>query len=224
MEMRLEISPEPERALAKALIEYLDGIKEPHIAVSGGSTPRNLYRLLVERYLEKIAWGRVSVFQVDERCVPPEDRQSNWRMLHKELLSKVDGVSAFRIEAERKGAAEDYEKVLFEQAPIGPGAIPQLDLVLLGMGGDGHTASLFPNTKALTETKRLVVRNAVPALGNDRITMTYPLLNAAGERWFLVRGADKAKAFQKVRQGKLPAAQLADARWFIDPEAAGAET
>jgi 6-phosphogluconolactonase len=219
--MTLEISPEPERALAKALIAYLDGIQEPHIAVSGGSTPRDLYRLLADRYLDRIAWDGVTIFQVDERCVPPDDSHSNWRMLNAELLSKVEGVTAFRIEAERDGAAEDYEKTLLANAPIGPGAIPQLDLVLLGMGGDGHTASLFPDTPALGERKRLVVRNTVSALGSDRITMTYPLLNAAKERWFLVRGADKAKAFEKIRQGKLPAAQLADARWFIDPEAAG---
>jgi 6-phosphogluconolactonase len=222
MDMKLDISPEPERSLAKALIEYLAGIEEPHIAVSGGSTPRDLYRLLAARYGKKIPWSRLTIFQVDERCVPPDDKQSNWRMLSKELLSKVDGVTAYRIEAERDGAAEDYERVLIEHAPIGLHAIPQLDLILLGMGGDGHTASLFPNTKALKETKRLVVRSSVPSLNADRITMTYPLINAARERWFLVRGADKAQAFQKIPQGKLPAAQIIDARWFIDPEAASA--
>lgn len=221
MDMKLEISPEPERALAKALIEYLGGIEEPHIAVSGGSTPRDLYRLLAAKYVKKIPWSRLTVFQVDERCVPPGDKQSNWRMLDKELLSKVDGVTAYRIEAERDGAAEDYERALIEHAPIGLHAVPQLDLILLGMGGDGHTASLFPGTKALKESKRLVVRNAVPVLGADRITMTYPLINAARERWFLVRGEDKAKAFEKVRQGKLPAAQVVNARWFLDPTAAG---
>lgn len=223
MDMKLDISPQPERALAKALVEYLAGIEEPHIAVSGGSTPRDLYQLLAAKYLKKIPWSRLTIFQVDERCVPPNDKQSNWRMLNNELLSKAGDITAYRIEAEREGAAEDYERILIEHAPIGLHAIPQLDLVLLGMGGDGHTASLFPETEALKETKRLVVRNTVPALDTDRITMTYPLLNAARERWFLVRGADKAKAFQKVREGKLPAGQLNDARWFIDTEAAGAD-
>ncbi len=223
MDMKLEISPQPERALAKALIAYLADFDEPHIAVSGGSTPRDLYRLLTSRYVKRIHWSRLTIFQVDERCVPPTDKQSNWRMLEKELLSQVDGVTAHRIEAERDGAAEDYEKLLIERAPIGLHAIPTLDVILLGMGGDGHTASLFPGTKALKETKHLVVRNHVPALDTHRVTMTYPLLNAARQRWFLVRGAEKAQAFQKVRHGKLPAAQLTNARWFIDPEAAGAE-
>lgn len=223
MNMTLEISPNPEYALAKALVELLAASGEMHVAVSGGSTPRPLYKLLTTDFAKAVDWSRLFLFQVDERCVPPSDKQSNWRLLHRELLSKVNGATAYRIEAERQGAAEDYESALIAHAPIGLHAIPQLDLILLGMGVDGHTASLFPGTKALREKKRLVVHNEVPNLNTNRVTMTYPLINAARKRWFLVRGADKAPAFAKVRKGKLPAGKLESTRWFIDPEVAGAE-
>ena len=224
MDMTLEVSPEPERVLAEALVEFLRERDEAHIAVSGGTSPVALFKLLTGKYRKEILWSRITLFQVDERCVPPDDTQSNWRMITAELLSKVDGIAAHRMEAERPGAAEDYHSVLIRNAPIGFHGIPQLDLILLGMGSDGHTASLFPDTKALEEQKRLIVLNEVPVLGANRVTMTYPLLNAASHRWFLVKGADKAKAFAKVREGKLPAGQLTGARWFVDPEVVGAET
>ena len=223
MDITLEVSPEPERMLAEALVEFLRERDETHIAVSGGTSPVALFQLLTMKYRKAIKWSRIILFQVDERCVPPDDNRSNWCMITAELLSKVNGISAHRMEAERQGAAEDYQSILIRNAPIGLHGIPQLDLILLGMGGDGHTASLFPDTKALEEQKRLVVLNEVPALGANRVTMTFPLLNAASQRWFLVKGTDKAKAFAKVRAGKLPAGQLVSARWFVDPEVVGAE-
>ncbi|MCC6491135.1 MAG: 6-phosphogluconolactonase [Candidatus Hydrogenedentes bacterium] len=224
MDMRLEVSPDPEHMLAQALVEFLRERDETHIAVSGGTSPVALFQLLTGKFRKEIRWSRIILFQVDERCVPPDDVQSNWRMITAELLSKANGITAHRIEAERPGAAEDYQSILIRNAPIGFHGIPQLDLILLGMGGDGHTASLFPDTKALEEQKRLVVLNEVPVLGANRVTMTFPLLNTASHRWFLVKGADKAKAFTKVCAGKLPAGQLVSARWFVDPEVAGAET
>jgi 6-phosphogluconolactonase len=142
-------------------------------------------------------------------------------MLHEELLAHLPGITAYRIEAERDGAAEDYERVIREVVPDGDNGIPRFDLVLLGMGTDGHTASLFPGTPALDENHRLVVKNPVPQLTTERVTMPFPLVNAATHKWFLVTGADKAAALARVKRGELPAARVLDAQWFID-HAAGA--
>ena len=186
------------------------------IAVSGGSTPKALFHKLATRYRDAVPWGRITLFQVDERSVPPDDPQSNWRMLRETLLDHVPEARAHRIRAGEVGAADAYEELLRREVPAGPDGIPVLDLVLLGMGADGHTASLFPRSPALDERDRLVVSNPVPQLDTTRVTMTYPLLNAARHRWFLVRGADKAAAFSRAQKGELPAGAIHDAVWFVD--------
>jgi len=220
----VHVYDDPAAVLAMRLVSLLRGREQAAIAVSGGSTPRRLFRLLATAHRNAIAWDKLAIFQVDERCVPPEDDQSNWKMLNEELLSKVPDVKAFRLEAERDGAAEDYEAVLRREiSATNDAGVPILDVVLLGMGPDGHTASLFPKTAALTEEERLMLRNEVPQLDTHRVTMTYPLLKAAEHRWFLVRGADKAEAFAKARNGELPAGALGSVEWFVDASVAQAK-
>ncbi len=210
------VSANPAAALAEALAAHVSEARDYRIAVSGGSTPRELFHLLASTYRNRISWERVNLFQVDERCVPATDPQSNWKMLQEELLSKLPGIAAYRMEAERPNAADDYESIIRRRVPANAQGVPRFDVVLLGMGADGHTASLFPGTRALEECSRLVVLNDVSQLNTKRVTMTFPLLNAAANRWFLVRGNDKAQAFQQAQQGLVPASRILDPHWYID--------
>lgn len=214
--MQIHVSDTPVQTLAARLVETLNGIDAPTLALSGGSTPRVLFDLLVSDYSDAVDWGKVRVFQVDERCVPPTHADSNWAMIGNHLLRPIDGIQAFRMEAERDGADKEYEALLDRELNGAP-----IDIVLLGMGDDGHTASLFPGTDALNETERSVVFNTVPQLDTTRMTMTYPIINAAQNKWFLSKGGDKAEAFTQVKAGNLPAARITDAEWFIDGEMAG---
>ena len=170
------------------------------IALSGGSTPRRLYQILASpEYAHRIAWDRWHVFWSDERCVPPDHTDSNYLMAREALLDRVPlpshQVHRMRGEAVPQESAEEYERELlqfFEPSE------PALDLILLGMGEDGHTASLFPGTDALREERRLVVANRVPHLNTHRITFTLPLINMARAVAFLVSGAPKAQALRQV--------------------------
>ncbi len=212
--MKTIVDANPAARLAQDLVAYLNTRERAHIAVSGGSTPRALFKILATEYRTAARWDRVTIWQVDERTVPPTDSLSNWKMISDELLSKIVELKSHRMEAERPTAADDYETLLRSHQI-------QLDLVLLGMGADGHTASLFPDTVGLEEHERWVVRNEVPQLTTHRVTMTFPLINAARERWFLVAGADKADAFNRVQAGELPAARVREPVWYIDPAVIG---
>ncbi len=203
------------------------------VALSGGSTPRALYASLVGAPLD---WDHCQIFFGDERCVPPEHADSNFRMAREAWLSKVPllPTHVHRIYAESddaNAAAEEYARELERVLAPPPGELPRLDLVLLGLGPDAHTASLFPGTRALAETKRSVVANDVPALGTRRITLTYPAINAARHVVFLVVGADKRAAFESVTRGardvsRFPAQGVApkggELVWLVDRAAAGA--
>jgi 6-phosphogluconolactonase len=206
------------------------------VALSGGSTPRRLYQLLAAKsFRSQVDWNRVEVFWGDERCVPPDHADSNYHMAREAMLShlSIPAEHIHRIEAERsdrEAAARDYEAVLAGVFGVSAGAEPpSLDLVLLGMGPDGHTASLFPHTKALDETTRWVVANHVPQLNTDRLTLTLPILNRAREVLFLVAGADKAERWAEVLGPSfagaphLPAQLIRPAlalKWFVDFAAA----
>ncbi len=160
------------------------------VALSGGSTPRRLYELwATPGFRASIHWEAVELFFGDERAVPPDHPDSNYRMVREALLSAVP-VAAHRMPAET-GEAAGYEALLRERIRATRDGLPVLDLVLLGIGTDGHTASLFPGTCALAERSRLVVMNDVPQLGTRRMTLTYPALNAARRVWVLASGADK---------------------------------
>jgi 6-phosphogluconolactonase len=160
------------------------------VVLSGGSTPRRLYeRLATPPFRSAVRWDAIELFFGDERAVPPEHPDSNYRMVREALLSKV-AVRAHRMRAET-GEAQAYEQLLRERIDAQRGGVPILDLVLLGVGADGHTASLFPGTRALDERARLVVMNEVSQLHTRRMTVTYPLLNEARRVWVLAPGADK---------------------------------
>jgi 6-phosphogluconolactonase len=181
------------------------------VALSGGSTPRALHRLLAEdpKLRGRIDWGRVHFFWGDERHVPPDHPESNYRMARETLLDHVPVPPAHvhRIpseEPEAAVAAQRYERDLqgFFGRPGGPaGGWPRLDLVLLGMGPDGHTASLFPGTGAVHEARRLVVAPWVEKLGAFRISLTAPVLNHAARVAVMVAGADKAATVKAVLDG-----------------------
>jgi 6-phosphogluconolactonase len=184
------------------------------LALSGGSTPKSLYALLAEdsSFRAEVPWDQTHFFWGDERHVPPEHPESNYRMAQETLLSKVPVPSEniHRIKAEDSNAqraAEKYEETLRAFFRLKAGEFPRFDLVLLGMGTDGHTASLFPGTQALRERKRLVVANWVEKLHAHRITMTLPVLNRAEMVLFLVSGEEKAETLRRVladRRGKDP--------------------
>lgn len=160
------------------------------IALAGGNTPKRLYETLAQPpFRESVHWNQVELFFGDERAVPPDHPDSNYRMADAALLAHVP-VTAHRMRAE-SGDADAYEKLLRQRIAARRDGLPVFDLVLLGMGKDGHTASLFPGTKALQETTRWVVMNEVPQMQTRRMTLTYPVLNAARRVWLLICGADK---------------------------------
>ena len=204
------------------------------IALSGGSTPKNLYTLIAANASATLPWDQMFFFWGDERHVPPDSPDSNYRMARESLLSKVPipPANIFPVPAENPDAAqvaEIYEQTLRKFFAVPPGEFPRFDLILLGMGPDGHTASLFPETAALQEKSRLVVANWVEKLGGSRITFTLPLLNSARCVAFLVSGTDKAAALHEVLEGNAPAekypSRLVQPRegrliWFVDRAAA----
>jgi len=188
--------------LARRVAERIQRLSEENgngprtIALSGGSTPKLLYETLADPpFRDSVRWNRLELFFGDERSVPPDHKDSNYRMANQALLSHVP-VKAHRMHAET-GEAAAYERLVRERIRANRDGIPVFDLILLGMGGDGHTASLFPGTKALEERQRLVVMNEVPQMQTRRMTFTYPLINAAQRVWVLVPGADKR---QRVRE------------------------
>jgi 6-phosphogluconolactonase len=178
------------------------------VALSGGSTPRSIYELLAndQKTSEKrLPWERIFVFFGDERHVPPTDPESNYRMANESLLSKVPipEQNIFRVAAELDAntAALQYEQQLlrfFNLDPSQSEAWPRFDLIMLGMGPDGHTASLFPGSPALQETQRKVVANWVEKFKSFRITFTFPVLNHAAEVMFTVSGEGKAEILNDV--------------------------
>ncbi len=175
------------------------------MALSGGTTPRKTYELLgSEPYSRQINWTLVHIFWGDERCVPPESPDSNYRMAHEILLSKipVPAVQVHRMlanEPDRDAASQEYVEEM--QRVFATDDIPSFDLIQLGMGPEGHTASLFPHQAALHEERRLVMPVSVPKPPPDRLTFTPPLLNAARNILFLVTGSDKADALHAVLEG-----------------------
>ncbi|HZO73199.1 MAG TPA: 6-phosphogluconolactonase [Ktedonobacteraceae bacterium] len=175
------------------------------LALSGGSTPKTLYSLLgSEPYRSQIDWAQVEVFWSDERCVPPESEESNFHLAQEVLLDRVP-LSPAQIHrmpadlADRDAASRAYS--LEMQKVFGTNRIPSFDLLQLGMGPEGHTASLFPHQPSLHEQERLVMPVTVPKPPPPRLTFTPLLLNAAVHILFLVTGADKADAIQAVLEG-----------------------
>lgn len=177
------------------------------LALSGGSTPKSLYALLAgPEFQTQIPWPKVHLFWGDERCVPPDHPDSNYGMVHEAILSKVaiPAENVHRIEGEKdpQVAASLYEQGMRKFFAIPEGQFPRFDLILLGLGEDGHTASLFPGSEALQESKRLVAAPYVEKLGSYRLTLTLPVLNHAANIFFLVAGKDKARVLRAVLREK----------------------
>ncbi|MCC6849496.1 MAG: 6-phosphogluconolactonase [Deltaproteobacteria bacterium] len=225
-------------ALARAVAEDLGALAAATastpftIALSGGSTPKRLYEILAASpFRERVPWTRVELFFGDERRVPPEHPDSNFGMAKRALLDHVPA-KAHRMRAEHDDA-DGYARLLGERIARRRNDAPVLDVVLLGLGEDGHTASLFPGTAALGERRRWVVMNDVPQLRTRRMTLTYPVLNAADRVWVLSAGAGKrpmvAACLAAAARGDEPpphpvlGVRPTDGElvWFLDKAAAG---
>jgi 6-phosphogluconolactonase len=200
------------------------------VALAGGSTPKRLYELLAAPpRRDRVRWEDVELFFGDERAVPPEHPDSNYGMAKRALLDHVPSI-AHRMVAERDDGA-GYARLLGERIARRRDGFPVLDLVLLGMGDDGHTASLFPGTAALAERGAWVVMNDVPQLHTRRMTLTYPALNAADRVWMTIAGAGKrtvvAECLAAAGRGETPYPILGvrptagELVWFLDKAAAG---
>ena len=238
------MSTTPQELSATAAEEVVQGANQAvaergrfTIALSGGSTPKNLYNLLATNALNTLPWDRMFFFWGDERHVPPTDSESNYRMVSEAMLSKVpvSAANVFRVPAENPdaaAAAEAYEKTLRKVFQIGEQGVPRFDLILLGLGPDGHTASLFPGTAALREKARIFVTNWVEKLKTHRLTLTLPVLNAGRTVAFLVSGTDKATVLRTVLEDSSASGEQYPAKlvkpsdgeliWFLDRAAASA--
>lgn len=179
------------------------------IAISGGNTPKRTFELLAnpaEKYLKAMPWAKIELYWVDERSVPPDNKDSNYRMTREALLDKVPlkPEQVFRIEGELnpEEAAARYESAIRNRLRLEGAQGPRFDALALGMGPDGHTASLFPRTAAISEMIRIAVANQVPQLSTWRITLTWPVINEARDVFFLIAGKDKAQPLHDVLLGK----------------------
>jgi 6-phosphogluconolactonase len=206
------------------------------VALSGGSTPRPVYALLAARpRVVMVDWSRVEFFWGDERCVPPNHPESNFGVAKELLIDRVPGVTTTAMhrmradEPDRDRAAQAYQAAIARAFGIRPDAArpPAFDLIWLGMGRDGHTASLFPGSTALAERRRWVVASWAPAPAAWRMTLTLPIINAARSVLFVVSGADKASPLRAIRSGSrdLPAARVRarSTLWLVDAAAAGVD-
>ncbi len=196
------------------------------VALSGGNTPRTVYSLLASEH-QQLPWDRIHIFFGDERHVPPDHPESNFRMANEALLSKVPipekNVHRIHAELDAETAAAEYDQELRDFFHLRDNDWPRFDLIFLGIGEDGHTASLFPGSKALTEQSRRVTANWVEKFQAFRITLTFPVLNHAAEVVFLVSGAGKAQILSEVlRPGanKYPAQSVQPENgrllWLVD--------
>ena len=238
MSAEVRVLPDPGAVCREAASLFLSAadtaIKEKGVfavALSGGGTPRGLFRLLAsDEFISRVGWPNVHFFWADERCVPPDNPDSNYGDASALMLSRLPTPKAniHRIKGELgpEVAASEYEAEL--GSFFGRGRVPSFDLILLGMGADGHTASLFPGSEALSERDSLAVPVHVDRLGGWRVTLTIPVINNAGRVVFLVTGRSKAGVVKEILAGgadgkKYPAALVApragNTMWLIDKEA-----
>ncbi|HTZ47135.1 MAG TPA: 6-phosphogluconolactonase [Verrucomicrobiae bacterium] len=223
------IFPDAASLTKRAADEFVKSVNEAiaekgsfTVALAGGSTPKALYSLLTEdpAYSSKIAWQKMHFFFGDERHAPPDNSESNFHMANQTLFSKglvkPEQITRIRGEyADTEKAALEYEQALRAYFKLRDGEYPRFDLVLLGMGEEGHTLSLFPGTKALHATNRVVVRNWIGKLYTERITLTVPAANQAKRVIFSVTRDDKALALKAVLEGPYEPEQLP--AQFIQP-------
>jgi 6-phosphogluconolactonase len=224
-----ELAEASARDFAARTQETIDERGRFAVALAGGSTPKATYEVLARDYANELDWSRVHVFFGDERTVPPDHEDSNYRMAYETLLSHVPVGSVHRMRGELPPdeAAAAYEEEL--RAFFGQVDIPGLDLILCGLGEDGHTLSLFPETAALDVNDRWVVANPVLKLGTTRLTLTIPVLNVSRAVTFVVAKESKAEALKEVLEGdadpraypaKLVRPESRDLTWMVDRAAA----
>lgn len=237
MNKNIHVYPNKEK-LVTATAEYVaDSIEKAiqksglcNVALSGGNTPGGVYSMLAASpYRDRVDWSRLHLFWGDERMVPPEHQDSNFRMVQETLLNHVkipgDNIHRIRGESEPPKAAEEYAALLHDHFKTD---LPEFDIILLGLGEDGHTASIFPETDAVEECERHAVAVYVSRLNSWRVTLTLPVINAAREILFLVSGKSKSEIIQRIMSIKQPAKELpatmvnpqnGELHWMLDSEA-----
>jgi 6-phosphogluconolactonase len=178
------------------------------VAISGGTTPKAMFALLADPsqpFVKEVPWDKLDLYWVDERCVPPTDVESNYRMTNRALLLKVpipeERIHRMEGELEPEVAAARYEAAIRNGFKLEGAETPTFDLVMLGMGDDGHTASLFPHTEAINDMTHIVVANHVPQKETWRVTLTWPVINQGREVVFLIEGEKKAEVLHEVMEG-----------------------
>jgi 6-phosphogluconolactonase len=215
LEITYVVEPDPAALAWRAALHLVELIEEAvaargraRVAVSGGSTPKATFTLLADPahpFVNRVPWEHLELFFVDERTVPPDHPESNYRMTRETLLDHVgmrpDHIHRIQGELEPEVAAAQYEFDLRRTFRLEGAEAPRFDVVTLGMGDDGHTASLFPHTEAIHEMGRLVVANQVPQKDTWRVTLTWPVINHAREVFFLIEGAAKAAPLKEVFLG-----------------------
>ena len=203
-----------------------------HIALSGGSTPKLLFRLMAEEYQDKIDWSRLHCYWGDDRMVPYDSPESNYGMTKELLFDHVpipaENVHPVPTQLEAEVAASAYTEAILQQLPKNEDGLPSFDINLLGMGGDGHTASIFPDQMELLSDKRICAVATHPETGQQRVTLTGPVINASERIVFLVTGAGKAARLSQVLAGgevgaPYPATHIQPPHgqllWFVDEAA-----
>jgi 6-phosphogluconolactonase len=237
MNKNIHVYPNKEKLVAATAEHIANSIEQAiqqnglcNIALSGGNTPGGVFSLLASSpYRERVDWSRLHLFWGDERMVPPEHQDSNFRMVQETLLDHIkipdENVHRMRGEIAPELAAEEYAELLDVHFK---GSSPCFDLILLGLGEDGHTASLFPDTDAVGECEKHAVAVFVPKLSAWRVTLTLPVLNAARKILFLVSGKSKSEILQRIMSNKQPAKEIpatmvnpqnGELHWMLDSDA-----
>ena len=238
MDRNIKIFPTPQ-SLAESLsldlvsrIREADSMEHPFtMALSGGSTPRLLFSVLGDLYTSSVAWDKVHFFWVDERCVPPEDHESNFGMTYEVLLSKIkiprENIHRMKGEDDPAIEAERYSKEINDFS-VRRAGLPFFDIMLLGLGEDGHTASIFPGNEKLFQTEKTCTTVVHPSTGQTRITLTGKIINNAASVIFLVTGKNKAMIVNNIiekhkNKKQFPASFVkpSDGRvfWYLDEDA-----
>lgn len=215
-------------AFAAYLCDEIAKVKMFHLALSGGSTPKLLFQILAEVYKDRIDWTRVHLYWGDERCVPPDDEQSNFLMTFTTMIEHISipVLNVHRVFGEDRPKTESvrYGKMLMEHLPQQLG-LPVFNMVLLGMGSDGHIASIFPHEIELLEAEEVCAVAVHPESGQKRITLTGPVIKAAKQIHFLVTGESKTLVLDQIFNEKgdykdYPASYITKAQWWMDKDAA----
>jgi 6-phosphogluconolactonase len=224
------VADEVARWVADRAQRAVDGHGSFSIALAGGSTPRLLYEALAgPAWRDAVDWSRWHVFFGDERACPADDPSSNFHLAETTLLSRVaiDAAHVHRMPADGAdldAASIEYSDLLEASLPAGASGAPRLDVVLLGLGENGHTASLFPGTPALDVSDRWATRGLADYVPYERMTLTYPAINAAAAVGFMVTGSAKVPALAATARGDVPASRVSPADgvlcWFLDAAAA----